>query len=182
MEKRRKRVSIDKNVEVLIVNNSNKRIIFDSPRMQSSIDLVEKGDEEYITVADLRTMVNANRQMFESFSLIVAEILDDEYVLEDLLQFVGLDKAYNEYFGLRPNAKDKSVSIEDIENFILKSNGSRFEDILKNSSLLLRNKIIEESVFSFKEGKLNDYNKMKTIESVIGNDDLFQDAEETTNL
>lgn len=179
MEKRNKRVNVDKNVEVLIVNNSNKRIIFDSPRMQTPIDLEQKGDQEFITVSDLRTMVNANRKMFESFTLIVVDIIHDDYTLEDLFRFVGLDKSYNEYYSLRPNSKDKSINTNDIENFILKSNGKRFEDILKNSSVELHNKIVQESVILFKEGKLNDYNKMNTIKVAVGNDDLFLDAEET---
>lgn len=179
MEKRNKRVNIDKNVEVIVKNNSNKRIIFDSPRMQTPIDLLEKGDEEYISVADLRTMINASRKMFDRFSIIITDILHDEYTIEDLLKFVGLEKSYGEYFELRPNNKDKSVNVDDIENFILKSNTQRFESTVESVSMELRKKIIEESIILFKEEKLVDYNKMNAIKKSVGNEDLFLDAEDT---
>ena len=176
---RKKRVNIDKNIEVIIANNSNKRIIFDSARLSTQIDLHQKGDEEYVTVGDLRAMINANRKLFESFTLIVTDIVDDEYTLEDLFTFVGLEKAYKEYYSLRPNNKDKSVSVEDIENFILKSNSERFATILKDVGGLLRKKIIEESIALFRESELTDFNKMQAIEEITGNEELFLDVRES---
>ena len=178
MEKRRKRVNIDKNVEVLIVNNSNSRIILNNNKLSTPIDLEEKGDEEYITVGELRTLVNTNRKMFEGFKLIVADILDDDLTLEDLFTFVGLEKAYNEYFSLRPNSKDKSVSTDDIDMFILKSNANRFEEILNGCSVELKHKIIFTAIEIFRDGELNDYAKMQVLRKFT-DEDLFDDLEIT---
>lgn len=176
---RKKRVNIDKSIEVIVTNNSTTRIIFDNVRLTTQIDLHQKGDEEYITVGDLRTLINANRKLFESFTLIITDIVDGAYTLEDLIAFVGLEKAYKEYYSLRPNNKDKSVSVEDIENFILKSNSERFATILKDVSVLMRNKIIEESIMLFRDGKLTDFNKMQAIEEITKNEELFLDVRES---
>lgn len=177
MEKRRKRVVIDKDVEVLIVNNSpRKRIILGHDKVASLVDLEQSGDEEYITVGELKLLVNTNRKLFEGFSVLITEILHDEFTLEDLVSFVGLEKAYAEYWSLKTNAKDKSVQVGDIEAFILKSNEKRFDEILSTVNSQLKEKIIFLSINLFREGQFKDYSKMQTIRKLT-DEDLFDDLE-----
>lgn len=176
--KRKRRVNIDKNVEVVLVNNTFSRFIYDNPRVSTTFDMLAYGDEEYITVGDLRTMVNSSRKIFEGFSLLITEILDDEYTLEDLLVFLGLDRKYEEYFSMTPNSTNDMVAVGDIQTFILKSKPQRFEQMLESMSDKLRNRIIETSIVLFKLGQFGDYQKMQVIRKIV-NDDVFLDAEDT---
>jgi hypothetical protein len=175
---RRRRVNIDKNVEVVVTNNSFFRFIYDNPRISTTFDMERWGDEEYITVGDLRTMVNTSRKLFEGFTLLITEILDSEYTLEDLLVYLGLDKKYDEYFSMTPNNDGSTVEVGDIRTFIEKSNPQRFEQILESMNDKLRNKIIETTVALFKLKEFGDYNKMQVIRKFT-NDDVFLDAEDT---
>lgn len=176
--KRKRRVNIDKNVEVIVVNNTFGRFIYDNPRISTSFDMENFGDEEYIPVGELRTMVNSSRKTFEGFSLLIVEILDDEYSLEDLLVYLGLDKKYEEYFSMSPNNKGSFVDVADIQSFIEKSNPQRFKQLLEGMNDKLRNKVIETTVALFKLGKFGDYQKMQVVRAFT-NDEVFLDAEDT---
>jgi hypothetical protein len=175
---RRRRVNIDRNVEAVVVNNTFGRFIYDNPRISTAFDMQAYGDEEYITVGELRTMVNSSRRLFEGFSLIITEILDDEYTLEDLLVYLGLDRKYDEYFSMSPNSRNKEVQVGDIKTFIEKSNPQRFREILEGMSEGLRNKVIETIVALFKTGQFGDYQKMQVVRKFT-NDEVFLDAEDT---
>ena len=176
--KRRRRVNIDKNVEVIVANNSFYHFIYDNPRINTSFDLQNWGDEEYITVGELRTMVNASRKIFEGFTLLIIEILDDEYTLEDLLTYLGLDNKYEEYFKMIPNKRDKRASVADIRTFIEKSTTERFKQVLSGMDERLRGTVIETALTLFKTQNFGDYNKMQVIRELT-HDDIFLDAEET---
>lgn len=176
--KRRRRVNIDKNVEVIVANNSFYRFVYENPRIHTSFDLPNWGDEEYITVGELRTMVNSSRKLFESFTVLIVEILDDEYTLEDLLVYLGLDDKYEQYFKLIPNQRDKQASVADIRTFIEKSNAERFEQVLEGMDGKLRATIIQTALLLFKTGDFSDYKKMQVIRKLT-HDDIFLDAEES---
>lgn len=175
---RRRRVNVDRNVEVAVVNNTLGRFIYENPRMTTAFDMEQYGDEDYITVGELRTMINSNRKIFESFQLLITEVLDSEYTLEDVLVYLGLDRKYNEYFSMSPDWKRGQVNVGDFQMFIEKSNPRKFKQLLDSMDSKLRNKVIEISVALFKTGKFGDYQKMRIIKSYVG-DDLFDDAEET---
>jgi hypothetical protein len=82
---RRRRVTVDRDVEVVIVSNCLGSFFYENPRMSMVIDLQHIDDEEYITVGDLRTILNSNRKILEGFDILITEVLDDRYTLDDVL-------------------------------------------------------------------------------------------------
>lgn len=177
--KRKRRVNVDRNVEVVVVNNSLLgRFVYENPRIQTSFDMQQYGDEEYVTVGELRTMVNSSRKIFETFQLLITEVLDQKYTLDDVLVYLGLDRIYEEYYEMTPKWKRGQVNVGDFQMFIEKTSPQRFEQLLSSMDEKLRNKVIETSVVLFKNKKFNDYQKMKIIESFT-NEELFLDAEDT---
>lgn len=175
---RRKRVVVDKNTEIIVTNNTPHRLIVDNPRMQSSLDLESHGDSDYLTVADLRVIMNTNKRILEGFDLILTDVADGSYELEDVIVYLGLERAYNDYFSLSPNWKRGQVSESDIKDFILKSNPQRFKEVMNNVDDKLRKTIIQTAIVLFKLNEFGDYNKMQVIRDYT-NDDIFADAEET---
>lgn len=175
---RRKRVNIDRNTEVIVVNNEMWRFVYDNPKMQTALDMEKHGDEDYITVSDLRVILNSNRKILEGFSLLITEVVGGEYELEDVLVYLGLDKKYDEYFALSPNWKRGQVEASDIKEFILKSNAQKFKHVMETVDSKLVKKIVETAITLFKTGDFGDYQKMQIIRKHVG-DDIFLDAEET---
>lgn len=174
----RRRVTVDRDVEVILVSNTTNRVYYDNPRMNMVIDLFQIGDTEYVTVGDLRTILNSNRKLIEGFELVITEVLDDRYSVEDVLLFLGLDKKYDEYFALANKKQGEAAEPIDIKNFILKSPVGVFEKNMKSMNEKLRSRVIETSVVLFKTKQFSDYNKMEVIESFV-HDELFIDARET---
>lgn len=169
---RRRRVNIDRNTEVIIVNNTFGAFFYSNPRMTEIVDMENYGDEQYITVGDLRIIANTSKSVLESFSLLIVDILDDQYELEDLLNFLGLLDKYEEFYNL---GDDRGIN--NINNFILKSPFKTFESTINSVNSKLRDKIIQNSVLLFRTKKLNDYQKIRAIEEIVG-EDVMLDARE----
>lgn len=174
---RRRRVAIDRNTEVVVISNVIGNFYYENPRMATIIDLNHIGDEEYVTVGDLRTIVNSDRKILEGFQLLITEVLDNQYELEDVLIFLGLDRKYEEYFSLT-NGRKSINGASDIKDFLTNTPFKSFEKIMKNIDPKLRTRIIESAVTLFKLKEFGDYNKMQLIKSFV-HDDLFDDAEVT---
>ncbi|MFI8671826.1 hypothetical protein [Bacillus paranthracis] len=176
---RRRRVTVDRNVEVVVVSNTIGQFFYSNPRMSQVIDLQHIGDEEYITVGDLRTMINSNRKILEGFQLLITEVMDEQYTVEDVLVFLGLDKKYDEFFSLtNRTASNGTASAMDIKEFLTSTPVKQFEKIMESIDSKLREKIIESAVTLFKLQEFGDYNKMRIIESYV-HEELFDDAETT---
>lgn len=177
-QQRKRRVTVDRDVEVVIVSNVLGEFYYENPRMSMVIDLQHINDEEYITVGDLRAMLNSNRKILEGFDILITEVLDSNYTLDDVLLFLGLDKKYDEYYSLTGKKKGSMVEVKDIEEFLTQAPLSSFKNTLENGDARLRSKIIENSVTLFKLGKFSDFNKMKVIQNYVS-DEIFLDADET---
>ena len=175
---RKRRVSVDRDTEVVIVSNTIGRFFYQNPRMSMVIDLHKIGDEEYVTVQDLRTILNSNRRVLEGFQILITEVLDSEYSLDDVLLFLGLDKKYDEFYSLTRKSKESSIEVSDIKKFIVDSPFNAFEKSMETMDVNLRSRVIENAVTLFKLKEFPDYNKMQIIQKYVG-EDLFDDAKET---
>ena len=176
--KRRKRVTVDRDVEVVIASNTIGEFYYSNPRMSMVIDLAKIGDEEYVTVGDLRAMVNTDRKYLESFKIIINDVLDERYTIEDVYTFLGLEKAYQQFYEMADKEPNDYLSSEDIKDFILNTPYDEFEHKLENMEQRLRSSVIEQAVILFKLKIFSDYNKMQAISSYVS-EDLFNDAIET---
>ncbi|HFK1434973.1 TPA: hypothetical protein ACGXNJ_005127 [Bacillus cereus] len=170
----RRRVNVDRDTMCVIVNNSFGQFFYENPRMTEQISMERHGDETEVSVNDLRAMVNSGRKNLEGFSIIITEVLDPEYTLEDVLGYLGLTKVYDELYALSNGDSDPDT----IKNFIQRTSAKKFKEVMESMSPKLRAKVIETSVKLFKLDEFGDYTKMKVIEEYV-NEDLFDDAEET---
>lgn len=165
------RVKVDRDTEVVVMNNTFGRFIHNNPRLSMIIDLDRFGDEEYLTVADLRTIANTNKKIFENFELIILEVPDGQNTVEEVVNFLGLGKHYESYF--KAVGSNGNASLKD---FVLRSDEEQFERTLNSMEKGLRNKVVDLSVKLFKMKQLKDYGKMQVIQEITGNEDLFDDA------
>ncbi|KDN90452.1 hypothetical protein JR311_19920 (plasmid) [Bacillus velezensis] len=174
---RKRRVSVDRDVEVVIVSNTIGNFYYENPRMNMAIDLEHINDEEYVTVGDLRTILNSNRKILEGFSILITEVLSDEYTLDDVLVFLGLRDKYDDFYSLTRKS-DKVAEVKDIKDFLTKAPLSSFEKTMEKISSKLRERVIETAITMFKLKEFGDYNKMRIIEEYV-NDEIFLDAKES---
>ena len=176
IETKRRRIVVDKDVEVIVRNNTFYRFVYENNRIMTSFDMEKYGDEEYVTVGELRTMVNSNRKIFEDFIILIVDILDDNYTLYDLLIYLGLEKKYDEYFSVASDYEEQQIG--DLKTFITKSSADSFIGLFESMGDKLRSRVIDMSIKLFKLGKFNDYSKMQIIRKYTS-DEIFLDAEDT---
>ncbi len=169
-------MNVDRDTVVVISNNlPSGSYYYEHPRMSMSIDLQQAGDEEDVTVGDLRVIMNSSRATLEGFDILITDVIDDKYTVQDVIGFLGLTRQYDEYYSLAEKDLDEGTSVEDLEIFVKESPYDSFKYNFEKVNKQLRNKIIEIAVKLFKKEEFGDYNKMQLIQ-VYTKKDLFDDA------
>lgn len=158
-----KRVVVNRDTEVIFMNNTNGNLFYRCPKTHATYDMYEYGDTDYITVEQLLIMNNTSRKMLKELWILLVDVATEGVELDDVLKYLGIDKLY----------KDE-VAPEDIDNFILKSPDTKFAKTLEKMDKVLAQKAIERSVALYREGKFNSLAKLNAIKEFTDNEELFE--------
>ena len=163
----KKRVKVDRKTEVLIMNNTNGKFVYENAGTQTKIVLGKYGDVDYISVDELLRMKNAHRDIIEKFWIRIVDVENEEVEVSDVLQFLLIDDLY-------ANVLD----VQEVENMLLKENDEKFEKLFVNLNKEFKNRIVERAVILFQGKRFNNYYKMKLMEDYLGNDEFFKEISE----
>lgn len=158
----RKRVAIDRNLQVLFMNNNEGGFFYRCPKTHNIYDMSEYGDVDYITIDELVTMRNTHRRILNELWILLIDIDSDEVSIEDVWEYLGLEHLYNDV-----------VKPTEIDEFILRSRDDKFEANLNKMHEVLATKVVERAVVLYKQGKLNSIRKINAIKDFTGKEDLF---------
>ena len=159
---RRKRMSIDKNTEVVVTNNTYGMFVWESKNSETSIELQSYGDEEFITYGELRKL----KKYLTNMDLVITSVEDDDVSIVDVARGLRIDKVYEEYFDLMEDVdiedvdSEAEIDIQEFEDFILDSHSDEYETALKGN---LKHIIINLSVDLYKQRKLSDREKTRLL-------------------
>ncbi len=158
-----KRVIVDRDTEVIFMNNTNGNLFYRCPKTHATYDMYEYGDTDYITVEQLLIMNNTSRKMLKELWILLIDVATEGVELEDVLKYLGIDKLYSD-----------EISPEDTDNFILKSPDNKFAKTLEKMDKVLAKKVVERAVILYREGSFNSLAKLNAIKEFTGNEDLFE--------
>lgn len=159
----RRRVQIPKDVECVVMSLCNGELVYRDRRTSRLFEFPELGDSEIMTIEELSTMKNLARKFFKNSYITVVDVLDDEYTLEDVY----------EYLQIKTNTE--ILCAEDMDDIILDMDVNDFRTILQNRKEGgLRQRIVERAMKLYEDGEFNDYSKMKVIKDVTKLDYLFE--------
>lgn len=159
----RRRVQIPKDVECVVMSLCNGELVYRDRRTSRLFEFPELGDSEIMTIEELSTMKNLARKFFKNSYITVVDVLDDEYTLEDVY----------EYLQIKTNTE--ILCAEDMDDIILDMDIDDFRTILQNRKEGgLRQRIVERAMKLYEDGEFNDYSKMKVIKDVTKLDYLFE--------
>lgn len=159
----RRRVQIPKDVECVVMSLCNGELVYRDRRTSRLFEFPELGDSEIMTIEELSTMKNLARKFFKNSYITVVDVLDDEYTLEDVY----------EYLQIKTNTE--ILCAEDMDDIILDMDINDFRTILQNRKEGgLRQRIVERAMKLYEDGEFNDYSKMKIIKDVTKLDYLFE--------
>lgn len=159
----RRRVQIPKDVECVVMSLCNGELVYRDRRTSRLFEFPELGDSEIMTIEELSTMKNLARKFFKNSYITVVDVLDDEYTLEDVY----------EYLQIKTNTE--ILCAEDMDDIILDMDVNDFRTILQNRKEGgLRQRIVERAMKLYEDGEFNDYSKMKIIKDITKLDYLFE--------
>lgn len=158
-----KRVVVDRETEVIFMNNTNGNLFYRCPKTHATYDMYEYGDTDYITVEQLMIMNNTSRKMLKELWVLLLDTASEDTEITDVLKYLGLENLYTDI-----------VAPEDIDNFVVKSPDSKFSNTLNKMDKVLAKKVVERSVILYREGKFNSLAKLNAVKEFVGNDDLFE--------
>lgn len=159
----RRRVQIPKDVECVVMSLCNGELVYRDRRTSRLFEFPELGDSEIMTIEELSTMKNLARKFFKNSYITVVDVLDDEYTLDDVY----------EYLQIKTNTE--ILCAEDMDDIILDMDIDDFRTILQNRKEGgLRQRIVERAMKLYEDGEFNDYSKMKIIKDVTKLDYLFE--------
>ncbi len=163
--KKTKKKRVTKDVEVVVMNNTNGKLFYRCPKTATIIEMQEFGDTETLTVEQLNVMKNSQKAMLEKFWMVLVDVEDDEITLEDVLEYLRIKKLYNG-FNFSEDALDnliKDTTYDEFETEIRK---------MKNSLVLI---IAQRMKVLNKEGEFGDSYKMKFLADYMGNSMIFME-------
>lgn len=127
-------------------------------------DLSKYGDREFITLADLYEVASRNREFFEKHLIAIIDVDSDEYSIEDIIEFVGLNE-----------------SLQGIEDYdcdyisrILSLKINEFEYLITNASEDLCIAVSSRAVELYKNGNFDSKRKETVLCNRLGREDLFE--------
>lgn len=159
----KKRVVVDRDTEVVFMNNTSGNLFYKCPKTHSIYDLYEYGDTDYITVEQLLAMNNSSRKMLKDLWIILLDVTNKDIDIEDVWKYLGLDNLYNDV-----------VKPEDVDGFITKSTDAKFTSALEKMNKVLASKVIERAIVLYHRGELNSITKVNILKEFVGDDDLFE--------
>lgn len=159
-----------KSLEVEIMSLSTGEIIYECPKTRYKFNLSKVGARESLELDVLTTLVNRSRGFFENHLITIVDFEDDEFTVEDLITYLGLQDIYTDI---------ENTDVDYIAE-ILALDNDEFEKIInkKENELLVR-KIAERAVYLYGQGEFDSHTKQRALSKRIGINDLFDviDAE-----
>lgn len=157
---------IDKNSEILVMNNCRGGFIYHCSKTHEVIDLGERGDTQAITVETLIHMKNTSKKILEKYWLLVIDVLDEDFTVEELLAYAGLEK-YGEYM----------LDMDGTLDNIITMNYDSFQGVINSLDKNLLSRLVEYTVDLYDRGDFSDHNKMMMLEKAVGRTGIYENID-----
>lgn len=171
------RNKINKDVEVVIANNTGGSYFYQSQNGQLIIDLENRGDEDYVTFADIKSIMSRHRKTIEDLDLLIVDVLDDEVTIDDVVEALRVTDSYNE---LKSISLDGEINVDTIYDFVTKGDPERVKKIAQSEKSKLIHRVAEATIRAFRKDELKDLNKLSSISNGIGHIDPYDYWKDST--
>ena len=154
---------IDRNIEIGFKNNTNGTLVYQSGKTGNLYVLNNFGDEDYMTFEEVLGMKNMDRKFLDEYWLILTDVPNGEYTIEEIIEALGLEYLYN---------GDNDVML-DLDGFIF----SKLESFKKKFSKLSANtktNVIRRTKHLYNKGEIKDIDLLKYLSDYMGDRTLFE--------
>lgn len=168
---------LNRDTEVLVMNNTQGTFYYYCPKTHMSIRLEEFGDSEIVTMEVLEGMKNRGKSIFKNYYLVILDVypeenLVDEIDVSDVLTYLGISDLY-ETINDELEKYGDIYSDEFFDSLLLDKDLDDFKRILDKMHLGLARRLATRAHVLFKDKEFDSGNKMNLIQDKIGVEDLF---------
>ena len=168
---------LNRDTEVLVMNNTQGTFYYYCPKTHMSMRLEEFGDSEIVTMEVLEGMKNRGKSIFKNYYLVILDVypeenLVDEIDVSDVLTYLGISDLY-ETINDELEKYGDIYSNEFFDSLLLDKDLDDFKRILDKMHLGLARRLATRAHVLFKDKEFDSGNKMNLIQDKIGVEDLF---------
>ena len=168
---------LNRDTEVLVMNNTQGTFYYYCPKTHMSMRLEEFGDSEIVTMEVLEGMKNRGKSIFKNYYLVILDVypeenLVDEIDVSDVLTYLGISDLY-ETINDELEKYGDIYSDEFFDSLLLDKDLDDFKRILDKMHLGLARRLATRAHVLFKDKEFDSGNKMNLIQEKIGVEDLF---------
>lgn len=168
---------LNRDTEVLVMNNTQGTFYYYCPKTHMSMRLEEFGDSEIVTMEVLEGMKNRGKSIFKNYYLVILDVypeenLEDEIDVSDVLTYLGINDLY-ESINNELEKDGDLYSNEFFDGLLLEKDLDDFKRIIDKMHLGLARRLATRAHVLFKDKKFDSGNKMNLIQDKIGVEDLF---------
>ena len=146
-------------IEVEVMNVTDGAVYY-RDREGNELDIEYTGDTE---VVSLKFLEKAKRDILEKLYVTIVDVYDEDYTVEDVISYLGLNKLYCE----------KNLTLEVIDDILINSTSDEFEALLKRSNKGLVVRLCERAARLASEKKFDSVTKRTILEDFTGNKYIF---------
>lgn len=170
---------LNRDTEILIMNNTQGGFFYKCPRTHRDIDMSDFGDTEVVTLEVLEGMKNKGKKLLKNYFIMIVDVypdpsIEDELDIQDVLVYLGIEDLYEpindelEYNG-------ELYSEEFFDNLIINKDRDSFNKLVDKFNKTLLNQLVQRSVYLYQTGKFDSRYKMDKLQEKLGIEDLFSD-------
>lgn len=168
---------LNRDTEVLVMNNTQGTFYYYCPKTHISIRLENFGDTEIVTMEVLEGMKNRGKSIFQNYYLIILDVypeidVDEEIDVSDVLVYLGIKDLY-EPINNELEKYGETYSDEFFDSLILDKGIDEFKKIAEKMNLGLARQLATRGHILFREGRFDSTSKMSIIQDKVGVEDLF---------
>ncbi|KXY68837.1 hypothetical protein [Bacillus paranthracis] len=170
--------SIPTDTQLIVVNNTAGQFYYAHDRIEHVINLVEATSYAQVTLADLKIMAQFSKAVFTEYSIVIADILDDEFTLKDVYAYLDLIPVYDELMIIAKNEEGFDTGM--FERFAVNSSAKTFNQMIVKMSKPAQTRLAQSIFHAYKTRGLIDskqagYDKVQFVAGRIlkMNDDVI---------
>lgn len=148
-----------RDIDIEVMNISNGSLVYQKGSL--NIDLDNIGDTNIVSLESLMSV--KGKGLMENLYISIVDIYDEEYNLKDVIDVLGLTKAY----------KHCDMTIDGIDGFIETTSGEKFEKEIEKAEDKFTSRIIERAVYLAMNDKFDSNYKRSVLEKKANNRFLF---------
>lgn len=168
---------LNKDTEVLVMNNTQGHFYYSCPQTRMSINLEAFGETQVVTLELLEIMKRRARVFFENYLIMVIDVFEEDANIQDVIKYLDIQKYYKDIEKLDDDENNSIYEEDFFDNIIINKTKSEFDRIVSKMNKRLLVQFANRCVELYRTGEFDSRYKMDTLSDLLKNEDLFSDID-----